>query len=93
MSKWILRLFAAATLAAVPAAGGATQAPARPQAGAKAAAREPHPRIRGAITALQRAKSDLQHASHDFGGHRADALAAVDKAIEQLQLALQYDKK
>ena len=55
--------------------------------------REPHPEIRKAITALERAKSDMQHASHDFGGHRVAALAACDKAIEQLRLALQYDKR
>jgi hypothetical protein len=55
--------------------------------------RERHPEIRKAITSLERAKYALQHASHDFGGHRADALAATDKAIEQLRLALQYDKR
>ena len=55
--------------------------------------RERHPEIRKAITALEHAKYALQHADHDFGGHRADALAATDKAIEQLRLALQYDKK
>jgi hypothetical protein len=55
--------------------------------------REPHPEIRKAITALERAKSDMQHASHDFGGHRVAALEACDRAIEQLKLALQYDKK
>jgi hypothetical protein len=63
---------------------------------ARAAARgrrEAHPEIRKAITALESAKKDLQRASHDFGGHRADALAACDKAIEQLRLALQYDKR
>jgi hypothetical protein len=55
--------------------------------------RERHPEIRNAIAALQRAKTDLQRANHDFGGHRADALAACDRAIEQLRLALQYDKR
>lgn len=55
--------------------------------------REPHPEIRKAIAALERAKKDMQRASHDFGGHRDDALAACDKAIEQLKLALQYDKR
>jgi len=55
--------------------------------------REAHPSIRKAITALESAKRDLQRASHDFGGHRADALAACDKAIEQLRLAMQYDKR
>lgn len=55
--------------------------------------REAHPEIRKAIAALERAKRDMQRASHDFGGHRADALAACDKAIEQLRLALQFDKR
>jgi hypothetical protein len=55
--------------------------------------RERHPEIRKAITALEHAKYALQHADHDFGGHRADALAATDKAIVQLRLALQYDKR
>lgn len=54
---------------------------------------ERHPHIRGAIHELQEAKKELQTASHDFGGHRADALRSVDEAIHQLQLALQYDKK
>ncbi|MGH7605277.1 MAG: hypothetical protein ACRENK_14940 [Gemmatimonadaceae bacterium] len=55
--------------------------------------REAHPDIRKAITALESAKRDLQRANHDFGGHRVDALAACDKAIYQLRIALQYDKR
>ena len=54
---------------------------------------ERHPEIRKAIEQLKRAKADLQHASHDFGGHREAALKACDEAIEQLGQALQYDKK
>ncbi len=53
---------------------------------------ERHPEIRAAIRALERAKRHLQEAAHDFGGHRAEALEAVNKALEQLKLALQYDK-
>ena len=64
-------------------------APIKKGAGAR---RERHPEIRKAITALERAKADLQRANHDFGGHRAEALEACNKAIEQLKLALQYDK-
>jgi F0F1-type ATP synthase membrane subunit b/b' len=56
-------------------------------------AKERHPKIRQAIRALENAKKDMQQAAHDFGGHRAEALAACDKAIEQLNLALNYDKK
>jgi hypothetical protein len=55
--------------------------------------RERHPEINRAIRALEVAKAHLQKAAHDFGGHRAEALEAVDKALEQLKLALQYDKK
>jgi hypothetical protein len=38
------------------------------------------------------AKDHLEHAAHDFGGHRVDAIHAVDNAITQLKIALQYDK-
>lgn len=55
--------------------------------------KEKHPAIRNAIHALEKAKVDLEHAAHDFGGHRAEALKAVDYAIKQLHEALEYDKK
>lgn len=54
---------------------------------------ERHPEIRRAIASLQRARTAMQNANHDFGGHRADALAACDNAIAQLKLALQYDNR
>lgn len=57
-----------------------------------ALAKERHPKIKAAIRALNAAKADLNHAAHDFGGHREDALAAIDKAQEQLNLCLQNDK-
>jgi hypothetical protein len=57
-----------------------------------AQAAERHPKIRQAIRALEAAKDDMQHAAHDFGGHRVEALRACDEAIKQLQLALNYDK-
>jgi hypothetical protein len=57
-----------------------------------APAPEHHPAIRHAIVALEQTKVYLKSANHDFGGHRADALAEVDKALVQLKLALQYDK-
>jgi hypothetical protein len=54
---------------------------------------ERHPKIHQAIAALEAAKVDMQRADHDFGGHRKAALEECDKAIAQLRLALQYDKK
>jgi hypothetical protein len=53
---------------------------------------EPHPHLRGAINELQAARKELQTAAHDFGGHRAAAIRAVDAAIVQLREAQKYDK-
>lgn len=55
-------------------------------------ASEPHPEIRRAIASLRKARSYMEHAAHDFGGHRVAAMKACDDAIAQLQMALQYDK-
>jgi hypothetical protein len=56
-------------------------------------AQEGHPRIRAAIRALREAKDEMQAADHDFGGHRVDAIKECDRAIEQLELALRYDRR
>jgi hypothetical protein len=48
-----------------------------------------HPQIHAAIDALQRAKMHLQEAAHDFGGHRVDAIHAIDEASRQLEICLQ----
>jgi hypothetical protein len=71
--------------AAVPAAA--------PQpAAAPAALPEPHPEIREAIASLRRAKEHLEHAAHDFGGHRVEAIKAIDESLHQLQDCLKFDK-
>jgi hypothetical protein len=54
---------------------------------------EKHPAIHKAIVALFDAKRDLERADHDFGGHRKQAIEDIDKAVAQLKLALQHDKK
>jgi hypothetical protein len=54
---------------------------------------EPHPHIRTAIAELTAARNELKTAAHDFGGHRVEAMRAVDNAIKQLRLAQQYDNK
>jgi hypothetical protein len=54
---------------------------------------ERHPQIREALGALRRAKEHLEHAAHDFGGHRVDAVRATDEAIRQLEICLKYDKE
>ena len=49
-----------------------------------------HPQIHAAINALRNAKIHLQEAAHDFGGHRVDAIRAIDEAERQLGICLQY---
>ena len=53
---------------------------------------ERHPEIHQAIHALEIAKTRMQQAEHDFGGHREAALHACDAAVEQLRLALKYER-
>lgn len=53
---------------------------------------ERHPEIHEAIASLRRAKEHLEHAAHDFGGHRVEAIRATDEAIHQLEVCLQYDR-
>jgi hypothetical protein len=53
---------------------------------------EPHPHLRASIVELQGARKELQTAAHDFGGHRVDAIRAIDGALKQLRLAEQFDK-
>ena len=79
---------AAATFVTAASANPTT----RPAPAAAATALEPHPEIRAAISALERAKAHLQHAAHDFGGHRVEAIGAIDRALEQLRLALKFDR-
>ena len=49
-----------------------------------------HPRIAKAIAELQEAIKYLEAAPHDFGGHKAKAIADSRAAIDQLRLALAY---
>jgi F0F1-type ATP synthase membrane subunit b/b' len=55
--------------------------------------RERHPKIWEAVHALERARDDLQHAAHDFHGHREEALEAVNRALNQLHAALECDRR
>ena len=87
-----------ALLTSTPAAPHKTNVPATPAANAQpatpaaAAPAEPHPQIKDALAALRHAKEHMEHAAHDFGGHRVEALRATDEAIKQLELCLKFDK-
>lgn len=75
-----------------PAAAAVTPAATPQPAASPAAVPEPHPEIREAIASLRRAKEHLEHAAHDFGGHRVEAIKATDEALRQLQDCLKFDK-
>ncbi len=47
-----------------------------------------HIHIHHALHECKEARVELKDASHDFGGHREEALKAVDAAITQLDLCL-----
>ncbi|HZT59956.1 MAG TPA: hypothetical protein VFA21_15205 [Pyrinomonadaceae bacterium] len=81
MTKRLAAFLSCLTLACAFAAGTSN-----------ASAAERHPEIRKAINALERARTDLQNAAHDFCGHRAEALEATDNALRQLRLALESDR-
>jgi len=104
MKTKLLLLIAVTMVAAVLAFAAA---PASPNAAVNAAiptahnqanlpvarvADEPHPEIRAALDALRNARAHLEHAAHDFGGHRVDAIKATDEAIRQLEICLKYDR-
>ena len=79
--------------AATPKAAGAPAATAPAKAAPAAPAPpEKHPQIRAAIESLRNSKEHLEHAAHDFGGHRVAAIHAIDEAIHQLEICMQYDK-
>lgn len=98
MKSWIASLLALVTMVFVlgfPVAVPAAPAPPKTQPKAITAPPAPeehHPEIRDAIQSLRVARNHLEHANHDFGGHRVEAIKAIDEAIAQLQACLQYDK-
>jgi hypothetical protein len=53
---------------------------------------ERHPHLRAALSDLRKAASQLEHADHDFGGHRAKALELVKQAEGELREALEWAK-
>jgi hypothetical protein len=86
-------LLGAAVLPLVFHAQPAPLQPGAPPATARAAAATPapqhHPRIEAAINHLEEAKRELEAAPEEFHGHRAKAIAFVDRALEQCHRALE----
>jgi hypothetical protein len=76
-----------------PVSEPATLSAPRPQPTSSAdAAAVRHKEIHAAITSLRITRDYLQHASHDFGGHRQQAILKIDESLTQLQFCLEYDK-
>jgi hypothetical protein len=98
--RTIASLFSGAALVAAMAlpAAAANRAPKpAPTPAAKPAPAAPvpperHAKIREALASLRTSREDLEHAAHDFGGHRVDAIHAIDEAIKQLEICLKYDQ-
>jgi len=55
--------------------------------------KEAHPEIHAAMEHLREAKNNLEHANHDFGGHRVKAIEHVNQALAECEQALNFDKK
>jgi hypothetical protein len=91
----VVLVAAFAYTSSAPAAPNTTSAAAVPVPQPNAAAAtpaEPHPEIHEALAALRRAREHMDHAAHDFGGHKVEALRATDEAIRQLKICLEFDK-
>ena len=86
--------FSVDTTSASPKSPAAAAVPlAAPEpAAAPAPLPEPHPEIREAIASLRRAKDRLEHAEHDFDGHRVQAIRAIEESLHELQDCLKYDR-
>ncbi len=81
-------LLALAVALCVPSAMMAQMAPA-PKSGTPMAGKmQEDPAIKGAIKHLEEAKAALQSGKHDFGGHRTNAVKAVDEALKECHEAL-----
>ena len=94
MKRYLTLLLFAALLACSTAQAAAAlaqrrSAPARRAGRARAAG---NPKIREAIAALEAARAELEQSGGDYGGHKADAIEAVNNALKRLRLALQFDK-
>jgi hypothetical protein len=49
-----------------------------------------HPHIRQAIVDAREARTELMNAAHDYRGHRAKAVEALDAVVKQLEKVLQH---
>ena len=91
LAALVLAVAFSASAPAAPNTATANAVPAPAPEPAKATPAD-HPEIHDALNSLRHAREHLEHAAHDYGGHRADALRATDEAIRQLEICLKYDR-
>ena len=60
---------------------------------ARSVGREPQPEMTAALQNLRDAQRNLQLASRDKGGHRANAVNLVNRAIAEIEAGIQYDNR
>jgi hypothetical protein len=93
LAALILAVAFSASAPAAPNKANANAFPAAaPQPNATTAVPADHPEIHDALASLHHAKEHLEHAAHDFGGHRVEAIRAIDESIRQLEICLKYDR-
>ena len=49
-----------------------------------------HPEMHSAAKRLEKAKADLQHAAHDYDGHRTAAIRAIDNALAEIRTGIDW---
>ncbi len=54
---------------------------------------ERQPRMRAALELLKKAEYQLEHASHDKGGHRVAALKHTREAIRHIRKGIRFDNR
>jgi hypothetical protein len=95
MKRVLTALLASVALAGVLALPPVTRAQGRRNSSAtkqRKTKAEGRTKIHAAIVSLQAAKAELERGESDFGGYKKDAIEAVDNALKQLRLALQFEK-
>ncbi|MFQ6537829.1 MULTISPECIES: hypothetical protein [Aphanothece] len=50
------------------------------------------PNMKSALMSLNQARTSLEKAAHDKGGHRVKALKAIDEAIREVEAGIDYDR-
>ena len=79
INPWKLSTFALIGALAIAIASPATSAP--------------QPNMKKALASLNAAKASLQKATDDKGGHRVNAIALVNQAIDQVKAGIAFDNK